>query len=166
MNDLPVAHRFMDLLDQNGYNFFTGVPCSYFAAVMHLLYSTPRYGYIGAVREDSAIGIAAGAWLGGRQPVIFMQNSGFALALNALTSLNQTYHIPALLVISWRGRDGQDAPEHYIMGRTLESLLKLFDIPYEVAESNCLAGQVRLLTERLCSTMRPVALVVPAGVLS
>ena len=51
------------------------------------------------MREDSALGLAAGAYLGGRQPVVFMQNSGLGVSMNALVSLHQIYDIPALLAV-------------------------------------------------------------------
>src|SRR5919201_1788810 len=112
-NECP--QRFLDLLEQHGYNFFTGVPCSLFEGVTQILDAEPRYGYISAVREDAALALAAGAYLGGRQPVVFMQNSGLGVSVNAIVSLNQIYDIPALLVVTWRGRGGHDAPEHLIM---------------------------------------------------
>ena len=83
------SQLFLDLLERHGYNFFTGVPCSLFEGVTRILDGEPRYGYISAVREDSAIGIAAGAYLGGRQPVILMQNSGLGVCMNEIVSLNQ-----------------------------------------------------------------------------
>src|SRR5262245_36565951 len=107
MSSAPSQH-FLDLLQAHGYNFFTGVPCSLFEGVTRLLDAEPQYGYVSAVREDSAMGIAAGAYLGGRQPVVFMQNSGLGVSTNALVSLNQIYDIPALLVISWRGQKEPD----------------------------------------------------------
>jgi sulfopyruvate decarboxylase TPP-binding subunit len=32
--------------------------------------------YLGETREDAALGVAAGAYLAGRLPVVIMQNSG------------------------------------------------------------------------------------------
>lgn len=157
--------EFLNLLERHGYDFFTGVPCSIFKSVIRLLDATPRYGYVTAVREDAALGMAVGAWLGGRQPVVFMQNSGLAVATNALTSLSQIYRVPALLVVSWRGRGGHDAPEHVIMGQALEGYLGLFAIPWECADPARLDGQVAALTETLRRTQQPAALVVPEGVL-
>src|SRR5689334_8897010 len=122
-----LSQRFLDLLEQHGYDFFTGVPCSLFEGVTRILDAEPRYGYVSA---DSTIGIAAGAFLGGRQPVVLMQNSGLGVSMNALVSLNQIYDIPVLIVVSWRGRHGQDAPEHLVMGDVMEPFLRLLDIPF------------------------------------
>jgi phosphonopyruvate decarboxylase len=159
------SQRFLDLLEQHGYNFFTGVPCSLFEGVTRILDADPRYGYISAVREDSAMGIAAGAYLGGRQPVVLMQNSGLGVSTNAIVSLNQIYDIPALIVVSWRGQQGKDAPEHLIMGDVMEPFLRLLDLPFALFDPHTLERDVAQLTATLHATNRPVALVVPKGVL-
>jgi sulfopyruvate decarboxylase subunit alpha len=159
------SQRFLDLLEHHGYDFFTGVPCSLFAGVTRILDREPRYGYISAVREDSALGLAAGAYLGGRQPVVFMQNSGLGVSVNAIVSLNQIYDIPALLVVSWRGRDGRDAPEHLVMGAVMEDFLRLLKIPFALFEPATADRDVDDLTRTMRTTNKPVALIVPKGVL-
>jgi len=159
------SQRFLDVLEQHGYDFFTGVPCSLFEGVTRILDADPHYGYISAVREDSAMGIAAGAYFGGRQPVVLMQNSGLGVSTNALVSLHQIYDIPALLVVSWRGRHGHDAPEHVIMGDVMEPFLQLLDVPFAVLDPETLERDVASLTATLRATQRPVALVVPKDVL-
>jgi sulfopyruvate decarboxylase subunit alpha len=162
------AQRFLDLLELHGFNFFTGVPCSLFEGVTHILDSEPHYGYVSAVREDLAMGLAAGAFLGGRQPVVLMQNSGLAVSTNAIVSLHQIYDIPTLLVVSWRGRGGaagNDAPEHLIIGEVMEPLLTLLRIPYAVADAATLDRDVAALTKTMQQTHKPVALVVGQGVL-
>ena len=160
------SRHFLDLLEQHGYNFFTGVPCSFFEGVTRILDAEPRYGYVSAVREDSAMGIAAGAYLGGRQPVVFMQNSGLGVSMNALVSLHQIYDVPALLVISWRGeggRSGNDAPEHLIMGDVMQALLRLLQIPFSVFDPETLEADLQRLTRVMHEARKPVALVVGKG---
>lgn len=163
--------EFLNLLERNGYDFFTGVPCSLFEGVTRILDREPRYGYVSAVREDSALGIAAGAYLGGRQPVVLMQNSGLGVSTNALVSLNQIYDIPALLLISWRGQpapDGgpsDDAPEHLIMGAVMLDYLRLLQIPFTVHDPSTIGDDLAALTRTMRETRKPVALVVPKGIL-
>jgi phosphonopyruvate decarboxylase len=159
------SQRFLDLLERHGYNFFTGVPCSLFEGVTRILDREPRYGYVSAVREDAALGLAAGAYLGGRQPVVLMQNSGLGLSVNAIVSLHQIYDIPALLVVSWRGQAGQDAPEHLVMGAVMEDFLRLLKIPFSVFGPPTLERDVDALTRTMRETRKPVALVVPKGML-
>ncbi len=154
---------FVDLLEENGYDFFTGVPCSYFAGVLQVLDRESRFAYIGAVREDSAIGVAAGAYLGGRQPVVFTQNSGLGVSINALASLNIIYRIPVLLIVSWRGQHAIDAPQHRIMGSITEGQLDLLKISSVVLDSTSVAQQLRDLTQTMLDTAQPVAILIPKG---
>ena len=160
-----MGRQFLDLLERLGYNFFTGVPCSLFAGVTRILDDDARYGYVSAVREDAALGLAAGAYFGGRQPVVLMQNSGLGVCINALTSLHQIYDIPALLLVSWRGQGRRDAPEHIIMGEVTEPFLQLLQIPFAVLHPDSMDDSVASLTETMRRTHKPVALVVPKGIL-
>jgi sulfopyruvate decarboxylase TPP-binding subunit len=42
------------------------------------------------------------------------------------------YAIPALLVISWRGEGGNDAPEHLLMGASWRPILDQLEDPHRV----------------------------------
>ena len=67
-------------------------PCSLVGPVIAELERRGRY--LGETREDAALGVAAGAYLGGRRPVVIMQNSGLGVSLNALGSLHILYELP------------------------------------------------------------------------
>ncbi len=119
-----------------GFDFFTGVPCSLLGGIIEALAGE----YIPAVREDTALGVAAGAYLGGRKPCVLMQNSGLGYSLNVLTSLNMIYDIPVLMLVSFRGYGGKDAPEHLIMGRHCVELMETFGIRNKVCGKDGLAS--------------------------
>jgi phosphonopyruvate decarboxylase len=159
------ARPFLDALERAGFDFFAGVPCSLLNGVLRLLDAEPRYGYLSAVREDAAIGAAAGAYLGGGKPVVFMQNSGLGVSLNALASLSLLYELPVLLVISWRGEGGRDAPEHLLMGQITDRLLDTIGIPHQLLDPARLDEQVAAAAARLDETRRPLALIVGKGIL-
>jgi phosphonopyruvate decarboxylase len=152
-------------LEAQGYDFFTGVPCSMISSLIATLEAHPRLPYVPAVREDVAVGLAAGAWLAGRRPMVLMQNSGLGTSLNALVSLSLMYRVPALLLVTWRGHRGQDAPEHLLMGEISPSLLEMIRIPHRVLSAKTLADDIawgRTESERLS---QPVALLLPPGIL-
>lgn len=109
------AKRFSADLKAQGYDFFTGVPCSLLGALLEHIASDKTMPYYPAVREDAAFGLAAGAYMAGKKPAVLIQNSGLGYSLNVLTSLNLIYKIPVLAVVTWRGH-GPDAPEHIVMG--------------------------------------------------
>jgi sulfopyruvate decarboxylase alpha subunit len=150
------------LLDA-GFDFFTGVPCSLVKSLIATL--EERGGYIPETREDAAVGLAAGAYMAGKQPVVIMQNSGLGVCLNALASLSLIYHLPCLLLITWRGYQGKDAPEHIIMGEISPTLLDTLQVPYRVLGSETVQDSLRWAADTLTQTQKPVALLLPPGVM-
>jgi len=123
------AKNYAGFLKEKGYSFFTGVPCSLLGTLIEHFENSPEFQYVPNVREDAALGLATGAYLAGKKACVLMQNSGFGYSLNVLTSLNMIYKIPLLLIISYRGYLGNDAPEHLIMGDKMTKLLEDLDIP-------------------------------------
>ncbi len=158
------AEPFLALLRELGITFATGVPCSSLKDVFVRLEREPADRYVPAVREDAALGFAAGAWLGGRKAAVFMQNSGLGVCVNSLAQLHVHYGIPCLLVVSWRGYGGKDAPEHLVSAGVMFKILDALEIAHETLEPERMDAQVRALAARMESERRPVALVVPPGV--
>ena len=115
--------------------------------------------YIPAPREDVALGIVSGAYLCGQRGGILIQNSGLGNIINPLASFNLIYHIPVLMVITWRGYQGKDAPEHLVMGEKTTRLLAELDIPYEVPEENNLENSLDNLLSLMKEKETPVALI-------
>src|SRR5262249_6036162 len=155
--------QFLQLLQEAGFDFFTGVPCSLVKSLIATL--EERGGYIPETREDAAVGLAAGAYMAGKQPVVVMQNSGLGVCLNALSSLRLIYHLPCLLLITWRGYQGKDAPEHLIMGDISPALLQTLGVPHRVLSAATVQETLRWAVETLKESNRPVALLLPPGVL-
>jgi len=155
--------NFLDRLRDAGFDFFTGVPDSTFKRLLCEIETRPEFAYVPAVSENVAVGVAAGAHLGGRTPVIFMQNAGLALAVNALASLAILYRIPMLLVVGWRGHDGKDSPEHRITGAVTLPLLDLLGVPTFVPARDTIDEE---LSRAIAAMHGPVALVCRPGVLA
>jgi sulfopyruvate decarboxylase subunit alpha len=150
---------FSAMLHPAGFDFFTGVPDSTFKHLLREIESRPEFDYVPAVAENVAIGLAVGAYLGGRRPVVLMQNSGLALALNPLASLAAIYRIPLLLIVGWRGHDGQDSPEHSLMGAATLPLLEALRLPFYVPDADSLERDLRLATVEMKERRTTCALV-------
>lgn len=164
---LENSRVFLGQLRELGYGFFSGVPCSLLGGLFSELESDSRLDYIPAVREDIAVGLSAGAHMAGRKAAVLMQNSGLGVCYNALASMNEIYEVPVLIVVSWRGEGGKDAPEHIRMGAVMTKILDELEIPYEVANAKepvKIGEQLARLDAKLVERRRPVALVVPKGV--
>jgi phosphonopyruvate decarboxylase len=148
-------------LTRHGFDFFTGVPCSLIEDLIAVLERGSRSPYVAAVREDAAVGVAAGAWFGGRRPVVLMQNSGLGTSLNALASLSLMYGLPVLLVVTWRGFGGKDAPEHILTGEISPKLLELLGVPYRVLAADSLDADLAWAAGEMDARRSPVAVLVP-----
>lgn len=152
-------------LRAHGFDFFTGVPCS---LVKSLIVALANDGYVNETREDAALGLAAGAALAGRRPVVVMQNSGFGVSLNAIGSLQDIYALPCLLIVTWRGYQDvdKDAPEHLVMGKAMPSIFEAMGIPWRAIDPDAAEADVAWARARLDEKPGPVALVVKPGVLA
>jgi phosphonopyruvate decarboxylase len=125
------AQAFIDEASRAGFDFYTGVPCSYLTPLINGVLSRRDVAYVGATSEGEAVALAAGAWLAGRRTVVMCQNSGLGNAVNPLTSLNAPFRIPTLLITTWRGRPGEpDEPQHEVMGQITSDLLTLMGLPH------------------------------------
>jgi sulfopyruvate decarboxylase alpha subunit len=156
------ADDFVKGLQGIGFDFFTGVPDTILGGIIAHL--TDERLYIPAVREDEAVAMAAGAYFGGKIPVVLMQNSGLGNALNVLESLNLIYQIPCLLLVSWRGFEGKDAPEHLVMGETMAALLDTVRIPHRTLAVETIAEDLQWTAKTFMEQRIPVALLLKKGI--
>lgn len=118
-------------LRATGYNFFTGVPCSFLTPLLNSVLGEPAVQYVGATSEGEAVAIASGAWLAGRKTMVMCQNSGLGNAVNPIVSLCHPFRIPFLLIVTWRGQPGlHDEPQHAVMGEITQSLLDTIRVPH------------------------------------
>ena len=123
------ADEFLIPAQKLGYDFYTGVPCSFLTPFINRAISSEKIDYVGAASEGEAIAIAAGAWLAGRKTVVMCQNSGLGNCVNPITSLNYPFRIPTLLITTWRGQPGvEDEPQHKLMGQITQSVMELMRI--------------------------------------
>ena len=164
------ARTLLDSLLDHDFTLATGVPCSLLKGAFQLLEQRPaddgprHLRYVPAPREDSAVGLASGAAVAGERAVVLMQNSGLGYCLNVLTSFNLIYDVPVLLVVSWRGHDGNDAVEHDVIGRELLNLLDLFQLPHTILDHADPAGSVATVVRRMEDTQRCGVLIVREGI--
>lgn len=139
---------------ERGYDFYTGVPCSFLSPFINRAISSDKTDYVGAASEGEAVAIAAGAWLAGRKTVVMCQNSGLGNCVNPITSLNYPFRIPTLLITTWRGQPGvTDEPQHELMGNITRSLMELMQVrsmtfPQGVEEvADALAAAEKVIAE-------------------
>ena len=152
-------------MKDGGFDFFCGVPCSLLGGIIGYLSRNRDFWYVPATREDEALGIAVGAYMGGKKPVVLMQNSGLGNSIDALTSLVLLYEFPVLLIISWRGYEESDFIEHSLMGKYMLDFLKTMKIPTIVLSKTELTKQIADADRTMAELKTPVALVLRKGVI-
>lgn len=158
---------FIDKLEENNINFFTGVPDSLLKNICAYIEDNKDENHnIIAANEGAAMGLATGHYLAtGEIPVVYMQNSGEGNIINPLASLTdkEVYNIPILLIIGWRGRPGvHDEPQHIKQGKVTLPLLETMEIKYTILskDENEFTNQLNDVIEYMAKTKESFAFVV------
>ncbi|MEV4450554.1 hypothetical protein [Streptomyces mirabilis] len=155
-----LADELSERLVHSGFGPFYGTPCGILAPLFTAI--DHRTGLRPVVREDNAVGLAAGAALVGRAPVVLMQNSGLGQSVNALASLVVPYKLAMLLIVSLRGVDPDPTQENLVMGRVTEPLLGSLGIETATLDAvTGLAEQAAWAHKVVVRQCRPAALLVP-----
>jgi len=121
-NAVDTGYLYHDF-NQQGYDFFVGVPCSFLKGFIREMEADDTTEFIPATREDVALSIAVGAYFAGKKPLVYIQSSGLGHLVNPITSLLTPYDIPVHILVSLRR-----APfEHFEMYRISRDMLKLMN---------------------------------------
>jgi sulfopyruvate decarboxylase alpha subunit len=106
----------------------TYVPDKVLAPLIRRVHADPYFTVIAPAREEEAVGIVTGAYLGGLRGIVLMQTSGLATLPNVLASLTVPYQIPLLMLISERGTLGDFQLGQVIVCRTMRPILNTLNI--------------------------------------
>ncbi len=93
-------------------------------------------------REEEAVGVACGIYLGGERPAMVIQSSGLGNCLNALGALAIASRIPFLLVVGLRGELGEFNPAQFAMGRAVPGCLSALGLQHFTVEDPDKAGRI------------------------
>jgi sulfopyruvate decarboxylase TPP-binding subunit len=117
------SDAFLRVLKDNDVRLVAYVPDNVLTPLLAGVAADNYFMPVCATREDEAIGMASGAWMGGMKSVVMMQTSGFALIANALASLSVPSQIPNVMVISERGTMGEFNVGQALVARTMRPVL-------------------------------------------
>jgi sulfopyruvate decarboxylase subunit alpha len=99
-------------LGKNSVTHVVGVPDNGSHALYELLRADSRFRVIQVTREGEAFALASGLFLGGKTPVVLIQNTGFLESGDAFRGTAFNMGIPLVLIIGYRGyesmRSGMD----------------------------------------------------------
>src|ERR1700739_3265287 len=95
------------VLKRNKVSLVTYVPDNVLRPLIEGVHADPFFTAFSCAREEEAVGIVSGAWMGGLRGIVLMQPSGFATLPNAIASLAVPFQIPVLMLVSERGTLGE-----------------------------------------------------------
>lgn len=101
---LPRADRILDVLARLGATHLLGIPDNTTAPLFDARRTT-AFGLDSLIvsREGEAFAIASGLWLGGKRPVVVIQNTGLLESGDSLRGTAQRMGVPLLCLIGYRG---------------------------------------------------------------
>lgn len=116
-------------------------------------------------REGEGIAIAAGLWVGGRKPVIVLQNTGLMESGDALRGCGIGPSIPLLLLVGWRGYPGAVAGALPIDSAYpyTEPLLDAWGLPHRRLMSDDDLAVIGEMAATAAATSKPAAVVYGYG---
>ena len=118
----------LKVLKANQIRLVAYVPDRVLTPLISALAADDFFTVVSPSREEEAVGIVAGAWMGGTRGVVLMQTSGFATLPNVLASLAVPYQIPVLMVVSERGTLGEFNIGQAMVCRTMRPVLDCLGI--------------------------------------
>ena len=110
-------------LKRNDIKLVPYVPDRVLTPLIKSLHADPYFTTFATSREEEAVGIVSGAWMGGLRGAILMQTSGFATLANVLASLAVPFQIPLIMFVSERGTLGEFNYGQSLVCRTMRPVL-------------------------------------------
>lgn len=77
--------------------------------------------------EEEGIGLAAGAWLGGKRSALLMQSSGVGNCINVLGTVREC-RFPLVMLVTMRGEFGEFNPWQVPMGQATPAVLEAMGV--------------------------------------
>jgi sulfopyruvate decarboxylase subunit alpha len=138
-----VARRIVEEFVRCDIKLVASLPDNWIAELISELDRDERVRHIPVNREESAIGLCSGAYMGGMGSVALMGASGLMTVLYAITKINYSYEIPLLLVTTLRGAPGDHHKHHISNGLYLQPVLNAISLPYMIINEPEDLGTIR-----------------------
>jgi len=97
------AQLVLDVLSRHGVTDVVSLPDNSSAALLALLRQSADIRLVSVTREGEAFAIAAGLWLGGRNPLVLIQNTGLLESGDSLRGTLVRMRIPVVCLVTYRG---------------------------------------------------------------
>jgi len=153
------AGTIVEEFKKNGVTHTVWLPCSDTAALHRAIIADGGIHSIPVCREGEAMAIAAGLWVGGKIPVVIVQNTGFFESGDSIRGIGLGAGIPMVMLIGYRGytRHGRTTDS---AARFIEPILHTWQITYYLIESDADVDRISLAFQEAERTSKPVAVLI------
>ena len=138
------AHTMLEVLRAHDVFELVFVPDTATGPLLALAEADGCFRITGVHREEEAVGMLTGLYLGGRRGAMVVQSDGLGASLSGLASLALAYHIPFPIICALRGELGEYNAGHIPMGRGLAGCLTALGIQHVTIRRE---DEVRVLTD-------------------
>ena len=138
MNDKSsdVGREIADELAACDVKLVASLPDNWLLGLITAIDGDARFVHVRVNREESAIGLCSGAYMGALGSAALMGASGFMTVVYAITKINYTYEIPLFLILTLRGAVGDHHKHHVSNGLYLRAVLDAINMPYQVIDAS------------------------------
>jgi sulfopyruvate decarboxylase TPP-binding subunit len=159
--NVELAKRTVAGLKEAGIDFVTYVPETRMSEILPLMKAEGSITLVPVASEAEAVGIAAGASLGGKRPAVYMEGTGLFVSTYNLLTVGERYGVPMLLLIAYVGsfedRRNSFLFSHY--GTKTTGILDTLGIQYQVIDSgDGLETRIKDAARMMHALKLPVAL--------
>lgn len=158
------AQAIVDEIEALGITHVINVPDTHQKSVLALLARRTHPTLITACTEDEAVGINAGLWVGGKRPMLLIQNTGLLASLNCIKGIAMDASVPTFLLVGLFSRDvtktPSEDPKRVInrIGPTLDT----WEIPWYPLEEPGQLGAIKAAYQKSLDTRGPAIALVGA----
>src|SRR4051794_26475887 len=142
-----------------GITLLSALPETWLVHLIRRAEEDPAMTLVRLAKEEEGVGISAGAHLAGVKSAMLMQNHGLLASVNGIVSCAQLYHIPLLMLISYRVEFGELDPWQTADGGVTEDVLRALRIPFSPLDrADHVAPRIAKAQTLALSANKPVAL--------
>lgn len=156
-----LAHRTVAGLKEAGINFVTYIPETRLNEILPVMQADGAFMLAPVSSEAEAVGIAAGAALGGKHAAVYMEGTGLFVSTYNLLTVGERYGVPMLLLVAFVG-SFEDQRNSFLFshyGTKTTGLLKTIGIEYVIVDSaDKLEAQIKDAVRMMHALKLPVAL--------
>jgi sulfopyruvate decarboxylase TPP-binding subunit len=151
-----------------GFTHAVTVPDTYQRHLLDALRADGSMSLITAATENEAIALAAGLWIGGREPVVIIQHAGLLACVNYLRGVGLDGGVPLVLLVGLLGRESDREPvaSGSSMVRLAQPVLNALQIPWRLLDGPADLGGIRWAREEALDECRPAAVLIGGEVAS